>query len=188
MQMVRLVRGGETVKLSKRSGKAITLATLLDEVPVDAARFFFNLRSADTHLDFDLDLAIEETSQNPVYYVQYAHARIKSVIRRLREENIVGHDALGVPSIYSHTAELDLIRKLAALPEEIAEAARAFDPSRLTRYTTEVAQLFHKFYDACRVKGEAEAVMQSRLALMEATGVVIRNSLAIMKVDAPERM
>jgi arginyl-tRNA synthetase len=187
MQMVRLVRKGETVKLSKRSGKAITLTTLLDEVPVDAARFFFNLRDANTHLDFDLDLAIEETSKNPVYYVQYAHARIKSVIRRLsNDEGIV----FKCPSelVYSEASELDLIRKLASFPEEIVCAARDFDPSRLTRFITETAQLFHKFYDSCRVKGESEAVMQSRLALMEATGIVIRNVLGILKVDAPERM
>ncbi|MCL1832294.1 MAG: arginine--tRNA ligase [Oscillospiraceae bacterium] len=187
MQMVRLVRAGETVKLSKRSGKAITLSTLLDEVPVDAARFFFNLRDANTHLDFDLDLAIEETSQNPVYYVQYAHARTCNILKRLLEEDGLTLKS-GYPLKYTHEAELVLIRKLSALPEEITEAARAFDPSRLTRYVTEVAAAFHKFYDACRVKGEDEAVAQSRLALVAATGVVIRNALAIMKVDAPERM
>ena len=195
MQMVRLVRGGETVKLSKRSGKAITLTTLLDEVPVDAARFFFNLRDANTHLDFDLDLAIEETSKNPVYYVQYAHARIKSVMRRLEDELGIATTATATASerdfadlTYTHDAEKDLIRKLACLPQEVTEAAKAFEPSRLTRYVTETAQLFHKFYDSCRVKGEQEAVMSSRLALMEATGIVIRNLLGIMKVDAPERM
>ena len=186
MQMVRLVRSGETVKLSKRSGKAITLTTLLDEVPADAARFFFNLRDANTHLDFDLDLAIQETSQNPVYYVQYAHARINSVVRRLSEEGVVIKRPAKM--IFSENAELELIRKLAFFPEEIDAAARAFDPSRLTRYITETAQLFHKFYDSCRVKGESENIMQSRLALMEATGIVIRNTLGIMKVDAPERM
>lgn len=188
MQMVRLVRAGETVKLSKRSGKAITLSSLLDEVPVDAARFFFNLRSADTHLDFDLDLAIEETSQNPVYYVQYAHARIKSVMRRMESEGVAMTRSCSSKLIYTEPFELELIRKLASLPEEIAESARAFDPSRLTRYTTETAQLFHKFYDVCRVKGEADEIMQSRLALMEATGVVLRNALSIMKVDAPNQM
>jgi arginyl-tRNA synthetase len=186
MQMVRLVRAGETVKLSKRSGKAITLSTLLEEVPVDAARFFFNLRSADTHLDFDLDLAIKEDNQNPVYYVQYAHARIKSVMRRLAEEGVVFTRLYTLT--FTEQAEFDLIRKLASLPEEIVEAARSFDPSRLTRYIGETAQLFHKFYDACRVKGEETSVMQSRLALMDATGIVIRNTLSIMKVDAPERM
>jgi arginyl-tRNA synthetase len=186
MQMVRLVRGGEAVKLSKRSGKAITLTTLLEEVPVDAARFFFNLRDANTHLDFDLDLAIQETSQNPVYYVQYAHARVKSVIRRLEQEGI----AVSRPSklLFTEASELDLVRKLASFPEEIEEAARNFDPSRLTRYIIDTAQLFHKFYDSCRVKGEEETVMQSRLALMEASAVVVKNVLGIMNVDAPARM
>ncbi|MCL2071749.1 MAG: arginine--tRNA ligase [Oscillospiraceae bacterium] len=186
MQMVRLVRAGEAVKLSKRSGKAITLTTLLDEVPVDAARFFFNLRDANTHLDFDLDLAIEETSKNPVYYVQYAHARIKSVMRQLEVDS--GQLRVDSQTIYTEPAEFELIRKLSLFPEEITEAARNFDPSRLTRYTTETAQLFHKFYDCCRVKGEAAEVMQSRLALMEATGAVIRNALGIMKVNAPDKM
>jgi arginyl-tRNA synthetase len=186
MQMVRLVRAGETVKLSKRSGKAITLSTLLDEVPVDAARFFFNLRDANTHLDFDLDLAIEETSKNPVYYVQYAHARIKSVIRRLKDEGITVNPPANL--VYCESAELELIRKLACFPEEINDAARSYEPSRLTRYITETAQLFHKFYDSCRVKGECGQVMQSRLALMEATGVVIRNALGIMKVETPDKM
>jgi arginyl-tRNA synthetase len=187
MQMVRLVRGGETVKLSKRSGKAITLTTLLDEVPVDAARFFFNLRDANTHLDFDLDLAIEETSKNPVYYVQYAHARICSVFRQLDAGNAAGINP-DAPLKFTESAEFDLIRRLACFPEEIEAAAQAFDPSRLTRYTTEVAQLFSRFYETCRVKGESEQVMQSRLALMEATRIVIRNALGIMKVEVPERM
>jgi len=186
MQMVRLVRGGETVKLSKRSGKAITLNTLLEEVPVDAARFFFNLRDANTHLDFDLDLAVEETSKNPVYYVQYAHARVKSVIRRLSEEGITRKT--GFLPKYSAPEETALVNKLAAFPEEINRAASALDPSRITRYTTETAQLFHKFYDSCRVKGEEDSVLQSRLALTEAAGIVIKNALTIMKIDAPERM
>jgi arginyl-tRNA synthetase len=188
MQMVRLVRSGETVKLSKRSGKAITLTTLLDEVPVDAARFFFNLRDANTHLDFDLGLAIEETSKNPVYYVQYAHARTCNIIKRLSEEEGVEYKPLAAPLNYSEPSELDLIRKLASFPEEIDAAARSFDPSRLTRYVTETAQLFHVFYEKCKIKGQEESVQQPRLALVTATGIVIRNVLGIMKVDAPERM
>jgi len=186
MQMVRLVRGGETVKLSKRSGKAITLNTLLEEVPVDAARFFFNLRDANTHLDFDLDLAIEESSKNPVYYVQYAHARVKSVIRRLETEGVTRKS--GIALKYAASEETALINKLAAFPEEINQAALNSDPSRVTRYISEVAGLFHKFYDVCRIRGEEESVLQSRLALTEAAGIVIRNALGIMKIDAPERM
>ena len=187
MQMVRLVRAGETVKLSKRSGKAITLSTLLDEVPVDAARFFFNLRDADTHLDFDLDLAISETAQNPVYYVQYAHARTCNIIKRLaEEENLVLNRDFDFE--FTHEAEFALLRKLSTLTEEINEAARSLEPSRLTRYITETAQLFHAFYEKCKIKGQEEAVQQPRLALVTATGIVFRNILGIMKVDAPERM
>jgi arginyl-tRNA synthetase len=187
MQMVRLVRAGETVKLSKRSGKAITLTTLLDEVPVDAARFFFNLRDANTHLDFDLDLAIEETSKNPVYYVQYAHARTCNIIKRLSEDEGLSLKK-EYPLEFTHEAEFNLIRKIAALHEEINEAARAFDPSRLTRYIIELAQLFHVFYEKCKIKGEEESVQQPRLALVYATRIVFRNILKILNVTAPERM
>lgn len=188
MQMVRLVRNGETVKLSKRSGKAITLATLLDEIPVDAARFFFNLRDPDTHLEFDLDLAIEESSKNPVFYVQYAHARICRILERMKEDGIERKKLPAGELIYTEPAELALIRKLASLPEEITEAAKAYNPSVITRYVQELAQLFHKFYDTCKIKGEEENVLQSRLALCEAVRTVFRNMLGLLKVDAPEKM
>ena len=158
MQMVMLVRNGETVKLSKRSGKAITLSTLLDEVPIDAARFFFNLRDPNTHLEFDLELAIEESSYNPVFYVQYAHA------------------------------ELALIRHIAALPDCINEAAKDYNPSKITKYLCDLAQLFHKFYDNCKIKGEEENTLQSRLSLCVATKTVFKNLLDLLKVDAPEKM
>lgn len=185
MQMVRLVRGTETIKLSKRSGKAITLATLLDEVPIDAARFFFNLRDANTHLEFDLDLAIEESAKNPVFYVQYAHARICRVIERLAEEGVSLKETRPT---FTETAELELVRKLATLPAEVNEAAREYNPSRLTRYIYELAQVFHKFYDSCQIRGEEEAVLQSRLALCTATRTVFKNVLDLLKVDAPEKM
>lgn len=188
MQMVRLVRNGETVKLSKRSGKAITLATLLDEIPMDAARFFFNLRDPDTHLEFDLDLAIEESSKNPVFYVQYAHARICRILERMKEDGIERKKLPAGELIYTEPAELALIRKLASLPEEITEAAKAYNPSVITRYVQELAQLFHKFYDTCKIKGEEENVLQSRLALCEAVRTVFRNMLGLLKVDAPEKM
>lgn len=188
MQMVRLVRNGETVKLSKRSGKAITLATLLDEIPMDAARFFFNLRDPDTHLEFDLDLAIEESSKNPVFYVQYAHARICRILERMKEDGIERKKLPAGELIYTEPAELALIRKLASLPEEITEAAKAYNPSVITRYVQELAQLFHKFYDTCKIKGEKENVLQSRLALCEAVRTVFRNMLGLLKVDAPEKM
>ena len=188
MQMVRLVRNGETVKLSKRSGKAITLATLLDEIPMDAARFFFNLRDPDTHLEFDLDLAIEESSKNPVFYVQYAHARICRILERMKEDGIERKELPAGELIYTEPAELALVRKLASLPQEITEAAKAYNPSVITRYVQELAQLFHKFYDTCKIKGEEEKILQSRLALCEAVKTVFRNMLNLLKVDAPEKM
>lgn len=188
MQMVRLVRNGETVKLSKRSGKAITLATLLDEIPMDAARFFFNLRDPDTHLEFDLDLAIEESSKNPVFYVQYAHARICRILERMKEDGIERKELPAGELTYNEPAELALVRKLASLPQEITEAAKAYNPSVITRYVQELAQLFHKFYDTCKIKGEEEKILQSRLALCEAVKTVFRNMLNLLKVDAPEKM
>lgn len=188
MQMVMLVRNGETVKLSKRSGKAITLSTLLDEVPIDAARFFFNLRDPNTHLEFDLELAIEESSNNPVFYVQYAHARICSILRRMEEEG-TGYRNIPVSELnFNHPAELALIRHIAALPNCINEAAKDYNPSKITKYLCDLAQLFHKFYDNCKIKGEEENILQSRLSLCVATKTVFKNLLDLLKVDAPEKM
>lgn len=188
MQMVMLVRNGETVKLSKRSGKAITLSTLLDEVPIDAARFFFNLRDPNTHLEFDLELAIEESSNNPVFYVQYAHARICSILRRMEEEG-TGYRNIPVSELnFNHPAELALIRHIAALPNCINEAAKDYNPSKITKYLCDLAQLFHKFYDNCKIKGEEENILQSRLSLCVATKTVFKNMLDLLKVDAPEKM
>lgn len=188
MQMVMLVRNGETVKLSKRSGKAITLSTLLDEVPIDAARFFFNLRDPNTHLEFDLELAIEESSNNPVFYVQYAHARICSILRRMEEEG-TGYSNIPVSELnFNHPAELALIRHIAALPNCINEAAKDYNPSKITKYLCDLAQLFHKFYDNCKIKGEEENILQSRLSLCVATKAVFKNLLDLLKVDAPEKM
>ncbi len=188
MQMVMLVRNGETVKLSKRSGKAITLSTLLDEVPIDAARFFFNLRDPNTHLEFDLELAIEESSNNPVFYVQYAHARICSILRRMEEEG-TGYRNIPVSELnFNHPAELALIRHIAALPNCINEAAKDYNPSKITKYLCDLAQLFHKFYDNCKIKGEEENTLQSRLSLCVATKTVFKNLLDLLKVDAPEKM
>lgn len=188
MQMVMLVRNGETVKLSKRSGKAITLSTLLDEVPIDAARFFFNLRDPNTHLEFDLELAIEESSNNPVFYVQYAHARICSILRRMEEDG-TGYKNIPLTELnFNHPAELALIRHIAALPNCINEAAKDYNPSKITKYLCDLAQLFHKFYDNCKIKGEEENILQSRLSLCVATKTVFKNLLDLLKVDAPEKM
>ncbi|MBO5909498.1 MAG: arginine--tRNA ligase, partial [Clostridia bacterium] len=189
MQMVRLVRDGEVIKASKRSGKAITLVTLLDEVPIDAARFFFNLREPNSHFDFDLDLAVSETSSNPVYYVQYAYARICSIIRNLAEEGInkreVSADELKLLKL---PEERELILHLASLTDEIIQSAKTYDPARLTHYVNELATKFHKFYGACRVKCEDEALCQARLNLVNAVAIVIKNVLTMMKITAPEKM
>lgn len=184
-QMVNLVRDGEVVKLSKRSGKAITLSTLLDEVPIDNARFFFNLRDTNTHLDFDLDLAVEESSKNPVFYVQYAHARICRVLEKMADDGVkYGGEAVK----FTEEAELALIRKIAALPELINEAAEEYSPFKLTKYVYELAQAFHKFYDSCPIKDAETDVKLSRLALCGAVKTVIKNVLTLLKIEAPEKM
>lgn len=189
MQMVRLVRDGQIIKASKRSGKAITLVTLLDEVPIDAARFFFNLREANSHFDFDLDLAVEQSSQNPVYYVQYAHARICSIVKNLAGEGIAPRTCTTEElSRLSQPEEIELIRHLAGLPNEIIDAAKAYDPARITRYAIELATLFHKFYNACKVKGEEEPLMQARLNLCLAVRIALKNVLTLLKIQAPETM
>lgn len=190
MQMVMLMRDGEVVKLSKRSGKAITLVTLLEEIPIDAARFFFNTREANSHFEFDLDLAVEKSSQNPVYYVQYAHARICSIIRNLEEEGVtVSAENTGLLDLLDKPQEIELIRHIASLPSEIDSAARTYDPSKITKYATELATLFHKFYDACSVKrAETPELMQARLLLCSAARQTLCNTLSILKIECPEKM
>lgn len=189
MQMVRLVRDGEVIKASKRSGKAITLNTLLDEVPIDAARFFFNLREADTHFDFDLDLAVQQNSQNPVYYVQYAHARICSILKKAAESGVcVQAPPQEALACLAEPAERELIRHLASLTDEVVLAARTYDPAKITHYLVELATLFHKFYNACRVVCEDETLMQARLALCLCVKQTIRNLLTMMRISAPEQM
>ena len=189
MQMVLLVKANQRVKLSKRSGKAITLVTLLDEIPIDAARFFFNLREANTPFEFDLDLAIEQSSKNPVYYVQYAHARICNIIKMLAQENIIPTDCTNDDyALLTAPEEIELINKLSAFTDEIISSAKDYDPSRITRYVYDVATLFHKFYNACHVKNDNTSLMQARLALCIATKTVIANILDMFKIDAPESM
>ena len=186
MQMVRLIRDGEVVKASKRSGKAITLVTLLEEIPIDAARFYLNLREANSQFDFDLDLAIEQSASNPVYYVQYAHARICSIFKR---EGAAPRPCTPEElALLAAPEEKALIRHLAGYTGEIVEAAKDYDPSRITRYCTELATLFHKFYNSCHVLGEEESLMQARLSLCDATRVTLRNALDLLKIGAPESM
>lgn len=189
MQMVRLVRDGEVIKASKRSGKAITLVTLLDEVPIDAARFFFNLREPNSHFDFDLDLAVNESNSNPVYYVQYAYARICSIIRNLEAEGVSFREcsAEELTKLIA-SEEKELILHIAGLTNEIIASAKAYDPAKITHYVEELATKFHKFYAACRVKGEDEVLMMARLNLCKATAVVIKNVLDLLKIGAPEKM
>ena len=188
MQLVKLLRDGEVVRMSKRTGKAISLTDLLDEVPRDAARWFFNSRP-DTQMDFDLGLAVREDSENPVYYVQYAHARICSVISNLAEAGSPVPAAEGIdPAALETLQERELIKQLASLPEELLHSAEALDPSRINRYAMELAARFHRFYNACRIKGEAEAVLNARLLLADATRTALETCLGILGVSAPEHM
>lgn len=187
MQMVILMRGGEVAKLSKRSGKAIGLVTLLEDIPLDAARFFFNMREANSHFEFDLDLAVEQSSQNPVYYVQYAHARICSILRNLKQEGL--YEETDAPTALDTPQETELIRHLADFPAMLEAAARVYDPSRVTKYATELATLFHRFYDACSVKNaETPELRASRTALCRAAAQILRNAMSILKIDCPEKM
>lgn len=189
MQMVRLVRDGEVIKASKRSGKAITLVTLLDEVPIDAARFFFNLREPNSHFDFDLDLAVNESNSNPVYYVQYAYARICSIIRNLEGEGITFRRCTSDElALLTAQEERELISHIAELTNEIIASAKSYDPAKITHYVEDLATKFHKFYSACRVKGENEKLMMARVNLCKATAIVIKNVLDLLKINAPEKM
>ena len=188
MQLVKLVRDGEAVRMSKRTGKAISLSDLLDEIPVDACRWFFNTKP-DTQMEFDLGLAVREDSENPVYYVQYAHARICSLLKTLAEEGFVNEEGSEADiSLATSEQERELIKALSRFPEEIRMAARDYDPSYINRYLVELAGTFHRFYNACRIKGEAENVIAVRLKLAEATRQVLRNGLGILGVSAPEKM
>ena len=189
MQMVRLVRDGETIKLSKRSGKAITLNTLLEEIPIDAARFFFNLREPNSHFDFDLELAAKQSSDNPVYYVQYAHARICSILKRAADRGVTLENATPeLLQLLTTEEEHDLIAHLSALTDEIIAAAKQYDPARITHYVTQLATLFHKFYNAQRVMCEDAALTEARLYLCTAVKNTIKNILTMLKIEAPESM
>ncbi len=189
MQLVRLTRNGEAVVMSKRTGNAITLTDLLEEIPIDAARFFFNLREPGSAFDFDLDLAVSETSDNPVYYVQYAHARICSILKNLSAEGIRVEPAdPGQLLLLKDPAERELIRALALFPEEIVSAARSMDPARITRFAIELATRFHRFYNTCRCRCGDEDLQSARVTLCLATRQVIENVLGMLHITAPETM
>ncbi|HEY5585949.1 MAG TPA: arginine--tRNA ligase [Ruminiclostridium sp.] len=188
-QLVRLYRNGEIARMSKRTGKSISLMDLVDEVGKDAVRFFFNNKTSGSHLDFDLDLAVKQSNENPVFYVQYAHARICSMLKLLESEGV------HVPSVKDANLELldkeeefELIKKLSEYPDEVRISAETLEPSRLTRYVLEVAAAFHSFYNACRVRGEEEQLVKARLILVDCTRIVIKNVLDLLSISAPDRM
>lgn len=189
MQLVRLTSNGEVVRMSKRSGKAITLVDLLEEIPIDAVRFLFNMREPGSQMEFDLDLAVEQSSQNPVYYCQYAHARICSIIKKLSSEGKEPRECT-IPELVLLNApeEKELIKHLSSLTDEIINSAKNYDPAKITRYAVDLATLFHKFYNACRVNCENESLMQARLSLCLCVKTVLRNILTMFSITVPESM
>ena len=189
MQLVRLMSGGQLVRMSKRTGKAITLVDLLDEVPIDAVRFMFNMQEPGSVMDFDLDLAVQESSQNPVYYCQYAHARICSILSKLEQEGKCYSKCTEKElERLTESEERALISHLSRLPSVIIGAAKNYDPAKVTHYVIELATLFHKFYNACRVNVEDEELMKARLFLCVCVRNTIRNVLTLLKVEVPSRM
>ncbi len=187
LQMVRLLRGGELVKLSKRTGQTVTLAELIEEVGTDAARYFFIMRSMDSQLDFDLDLAKSKSNENPVYYIQYAHARICSIFRQAQETGLKVTDGVDL-SLLKDETEIDIINKLQEYEEEIERAAAEYAPQRIARYAYELAGKFHSFYNQCRILGVDDKLAEARLALVTVTAHTIRHALGILGVSAPEKM
>lgn len=189
MQLVRLTRDGEVVRMSKRTGKAITLVDLLEEIPIDAVRFLFNMREPGSQMEFDLDLAVEQSAKNPVYYCQYAHARICSIFKKLKSEGIEPEDCTDSQlMLLTQPEERELIRHLASLTGEIVTAAKNYDPARITRYVVELATLFHKFYNSCKVNCGDNDLMQARLYLCACVRDTLRNVLEMLKITVPESM
>ena len=189
MQLVRLTRDGEVVRMSKRTGKAITLVDLLEEIPIDAVRFLFNMREPGSQMEFDLDLAVEQSAKNPVYYCQYAHARICSIFKKLSSEGIEPEDCTDSQlKLLTQPEERELIRHLASLTGEIVTAAKNYDPARITRYVVELATLFHKFYNSCKVNCGDNDLTQARLYLCACVRDTLRNVLEMLKITVPESM
>lgn len=187
-QMVSLYQGGEKVKMSKRTGKAVTMRDLMEEVGTDAVRYFFTMRSSDAHLDFDMDLAVSKSNENPVFYVQYAHARISSIFRKAEEEGVEWQNAGVDLSLITSEKEIELLKKLGQFPEEINVAADQYAPHRIVRYAHELATLFHSFYNAEHVVTEDRALSVARLNLLKAVQNTLRNALRVIGVSAPEKM
>ena len=189
MQMVNLMRDGQPVRMSKRTGNAITLTDLLEEVPIDSARFLFNMHDAGSGIDFDLDQAVKTDNDNPVYYVQYAHARICSILKKMESEGVSFAGAEQVDAtLLTEPSEMDLIRMLAAFPQEIVMAAEKYDPSRINRFVIDLASAFHRFYGSCRIQGADPALQQARLALCIGVKNAIFNVLTMFKINVPEKM
>ena len=189
MQLVRLTRNGEAVRMSKRTGKAITLVDLIEEIPIDAVRFFFNMREPASQMEFDLELAVSQNSQNPVYYCQYAHARICSILRKLKEQGTeIGDCTIEQLNLLKAPEEREIIRHLASLTDEIALSAKNYDPARITRYCVELATLFHKFYNSCRVNCDDNDLSAARIYLCLCVRDVLRNILTMLKITVPESM
>ncbi len=188
MQLVKLVENGEVVRMSKRTGKAVSLTDLLDMVPVDACRYFFNAKP-ETQMEFDLGLAVREDSENPVYYVQYAHARICTLLKNLAAEGYAVKNAADVDlDLLSSETEIALIKELARYGEAVRLAAQNYDPSHINRYLVELSAAFHRFYNACRIKGEEEATLYARLKLADTARAVLYNAMTLIGCTAPEKM
>ncbi|MEL3972990.1 arginine--tRNA ligase [Rossellomorea oryzaecorticis] len=188
IQLVHLYKNGEKMKMSKRTGKAVTLRELVEEVGLDAVRYFFAMRSADTHMDFDLDLAVSQSNENPVYYAQYAHARICSILRQAEESGLASEDRIDL-SLIGTEKEVDLLKKLGEFPQMIADAAEKRTPHRVANYINDLASTFHSFYNANKVlDAENRELTTARLALVKSVRVTLQNALALIGVDAPEKM
>lgn len=188
IQLVHLYKNGEKMKMSKRTGKAVTMRDLIEEVGLDAVRYFFAMRSADTHMDFDLDLAVSTSNDNPVYYAQYAHARICSMLRQGEEQGLKPAADLDFSPIQSEK-EYDLLKTIGGFPEAVAEAAEKRIPHRVTNYIYDLASALHSFYNAEKViDPENEEKSRARLALMKATQITLNNALQLIGVSAPEKM
>ena len=189
MQLVNLTKDGEVVRMSKRSGKSITLSDLLDEIPIDAVRFLFNIREPGSQMEFDLGLAVSQNSENPVYYCQYAHARICSIFRKLEEEGrAYSKPQFADIMLLKESEEKELIKHLSAFTDQIVVSAKNYDPARITRYAVDLATLFHKFYNACRVNCDDEALRNARLSLCLCVKTVLANILNMFKITVPEKM
>jgi len=185
-QLVTLKRGEEVVRLSKRAGEIITLRELVEEVGPDAARFNFVQRAADSHMDFDIELAKRQSAENPVYYVQYAHARIAGILAQAAQR--VGDFAAGDVALLTHDSELALIRKMLRLPELVEDIAASLEPHQLPYYAVELATAFHDFYERCRVISDDRALSMARLKLVSAAKIILARALELMGMSAPERM